>query len=139
MKYQKFNDTFMVRLDKDEEIMQSLMSLCEKENIRLAQVEAIGAIDHGVVGVYDMDQKAYLQETLDGIMEITSLSGSITEMNDKPYLHLHATLADQDHRIHGGHVIELRVGIICEMFVRVLSGQVTRERNENLGINVWKM
>ena len=72
-------------------------------------------------------------------MEITSLSGSVTEMNGQPYIHLHVTMADQKNVLHGGHAIELRVGATCEMFVRVLDGQVARERNEELGINLWNL
>ena len=33
MEFQKFADTFVVRLDKGEEIIASLQALCEKEKI----------------------------------------------------------------------------------------------------------
>jgi len=137
MEYKKFGSTYMVRIDCGEEILQSLKQVCEQEGIRLAQVSAIGATDHAVVGVYDLEEKKYHEEKLDGFMEITGLSGSVTEMNGRPYIHLHATLADQENRIHGGHAISLRVGATCEMFVRALDGKVVREKNEALGINLW--
>lgn len=70
-------------------------------------------------------------------MEITSLNGNITAMDGKPYIHLHATLADQHHAIHGGHVLEIRIGATCEMFVTVLDGEVKRQKDEALGINLW--
>ena len=139
MQYGKFGDTYMLRIDCGEEILQSLLRMCEREAIRLAQVNAIGAVDHAVIGVYDLQEKRYHQEETDGFMEITSLSGSVTEMNDQPYIHLHVTLADQNHVLHGGHAIELRVGATCEMFVRVLDGRAGREKDEKLGINLWKL
>ena len=139
MQYRRFGDTYMLRIDYGEEILQSLTQMCEQEGIRLAQVSAIGAVDYAVVGVYDLQKKRYHQEETEGFMEITDLSGSVTEMNNKPYIHLHATMADQKNRLHGGHAIELRVGATCEMFVRTLDGQVTREKNEELGINLWKL
>ena len=37
MEYQKFADTYVVRIDKGEEIIASLQALCEKENIQLAR------------------------------------------------------------------------------------------------------
>ena len=37
--------------------------------------------------------------------------------------------------VHAGHVIGLVVGATCEMFVRVLDGEVNRARDESLGIN----
>ncbi len=137
MQYKRFNDTYMLRIDKGEEILQSLTALCEKEDIRLAEVSAIGAVDKAAVGVYDLEQQAYHREDLEGLMEIASLQGSVTRMNGKPYIHLHTTLADQQNKTHAGHVIELRVGATCEMFVRTLPGEVIRKQDEEVGLNLW--
>jgi len=137
MQYRSSGDTYLIRMDIGEEIMQSLLTLCEKEDICLAQVNAIGAADHAVIGVYDLQEQAYHREKLEGFMEITGLAGSVTCMDGKPYVHLHATLADQQNVLHGGHVIEMRVGATCEMFVRKIGGEVTRRRDEDLGINLW--
>ena len=71
-------------------------------------------------------------------MEITGLSGSVTRVDGKPYLHLHGTMADQRNVIHGGHVIEATVGATCEMFVRTLPGEMTRAGDEKLGINLLR-
>ena len=136
MQYRKYGDTYVVRIDVDEEIMQSLKALCDREDIRLAQVDALGAANHAVIGVYDLEQQAYHREELDGFMEITGLTGNVTRMNGEVYLHLHGTMADQNNVIHGGHIIELTVGATCEMFVQILSGEVARARDESLGINL---
>ena len=137
MEYRKFGNTWMVRIDRGEEILESLKKLCGDEQIRLGRVEAIGAADYAAIGVYDLAKQAYYPEEIDEFTEITGLNGSITEMDGKPYIHLHATLADQDHVIHGGHVLEMRVGATCEMFVTVLDGEVGRQKDEELGINLW--
>ena len=137
MEYRKYGSTYALRIDLGEDIVESLKKLCATEQIRLGRVEAIGAADHAVLGVYDLDKKEYYPETIDEFMEITSLNGNITVMDGKPYIHLHATLADQRHTVHGGHVLEMRVGATCEMFVTALEGEVTRQKDENLGINLW--
>ncbi len=136
MQYKKFGNTYLVRIDLNEEIMEKLKCLCEKENIGLARVEAIGAANHAVIGVYDLKEQVYHREELNGFMEITSLIGNITRKDGEAYLHLHGTLADQDHGIHGGHVIEMSVGATCEMFVTVLPGEVDRIRDDHLGTNL---
>ncbi|MBR3333201.1 MAG: DNA-binding protein [Clostridia bacterium] len=138
MDYRKFGNTYMLRIDVGEEIVESLKEMCAREGIRLAQVSAIGAADRASVGVYDLTEKRYHQEDLEGFMEIANLSGSVTEMNGEPYIHLHGTLADQRNILHGGHVISMRVGATCEMFVQAVDGTVTREKDEGLGINLWK-
>ena len=137
MQYKRFGNTCMLRIDLGEDIVESLKKLCEDEHILLGRVEAIGATDHAVIGVYDLAKKEYYPEQIDEFMEIASLNGSITAMDEKPYIHLHTTLADQHHVIHGGHVLEMRVGATCEMFVTVLDGKVSRQKDEGLGINLW--
>ena len=78
MDYRKCNDTWIVRLDRGESVHPCLMALCEKEHILLGQISAIGAIDHAVIGVYDLEHGAYVQRTYDEFMEISNLSGSQT-------------------------------------------------------------
>ena len=137
MDYRKFGSTYMLRIDVGEEIIESLKAMCAREGVRLAQVSAIGAADRASVGVYDLAEKRYHREDLEGFMEIANLSGSVMEMNGEPYIHLHAALADQRKAVHGGHVISMRVGATCEMFVQALEGSVTRVKDEGLGINLW--
>ena len=137
MQYQQFGNTYMVRIDLNEDIIESLKKLCEEAHIRLGRVEAIGAANHAVLGVYDLQKKEYYPEKIDKFTEIISLNGNITAMDGKPYIHLHAALADQHHAVHGEHVLEMRVGATCEMFITVLDGKVSRTKDEALGINLW--
>lgn len=136
MQYRKYGNTYVVRIDVNEEILQSLKTLCAKEDIRLAQIDAIGAANHAVIGVYDLPKQVYHKQELEGFMEITGLTGNVTRMDGEVYLHLHGTMADENHVIYGGHIIELTVGATCEMFVRTLPGEVSRTRNQDLGINL---
>ncbi len=139
MHFKKFNDTYVVRVDVGEEVTASLLELCLSEGIRLAHIEAIGAASRAVFGVYDLDAQEYFREELDGFMEISSLSGTVTQKDGQPYLHLHGTAVDQQHRVHGGHVLELVVGATCEMIVRALPGEIERVKDEVLGINLMKL
>ena len=64
------------------------------------------------------------------------MNGNVTRKEGEVCLHLHCTLAGQSGAIHGGHVIGLRVGATCEMFVTALPGEADRIRDEALGINL---
>ena len=137
MQYKQFGNTYMVRIDLNEDIIESLKKLCEDKRIWLGRVEAIGAANHAVLGVYDLQKKEYYPEETNEFMEIISLNGNITAMDGKPYIHLHAALSDQQHTVHGGHVLEMRIGATCEMFVTGPDGEVKRQKDEALGINLW--
>ena len=137
MEFRRFDDTYVIRMDRGEEILSTLNSLCEKESIRLAAVEAIGAVDRAVVGLYDVGEKVYHRKEFNEPMEIASLLGTVTEKEGKPYLHLHATLCDADMQTHGGHVNELHISATCEMVLRLLPGQVGRRQDDVTGLNVF--
>ena len=137
MLYRKFENVYAVRIDQGEEMMEKLRELCRTEHIRFAQVSAIGASEHAVLGVFDLAKQEYARETISCFCEITSLTGNITTVDEAPYIHLHATLADQQHQIHGGHLLELTVGATCEMFIRVIDTGVGRIHDDQLGINLW--
>jgi len=137
MQYRRFENVYAVRIDRGEEIMAKLRELCRTENIRFAQINAIGASELAVLGVYDLSRREYGRETCAGFCEITSLTGNITTVHEEPYIHLHATLADQQNRIHGGHVLELTIGATCEMFIHVMDASIGRVHDDQMGINLW--
>lgn len=54
MEYKRFGSKIIVRIDKDEEILEKVKELALKENIRLAAVQALGATNSFTVGVYNV-------------------------------------------------------------------------------------
>ena len=139
MEFQKFADTYVVRLDKGEEIIASLQALCEKEKIALGSIEGIGAADHAVIGLYDVGQRQYHKTELNGPMEITSLLGNITQKDGAVYLHLHINLCNKEMRILGGHLNECRIGATGEIIVRTLPEKVERLLDGKVtGLNLFK-
>ena len=137
MQYRVFGDTYVVRLQRGEEVLACLRELCEKESISLGTVSAIGAVNHVVVGVYRVDEQKYVANTIDGVMELTSLMGNITEKDGEPYLHLHATFGDLTGKVIGGHLNEAVVSATCELFVRKVEGHVGRRLDPETGLNIF--
>ena len=76
MEYRKFDNVIVARIDKDEEILEQLRVIAIKENIKLASVQALGAINDFTVGVYKTDEKKYYSNSFQGYYEITSLTGT---------------------------------------------------------------
>ena len=55
MEYKRFDNTIIARIDKGEEILEQLKVIAINENIKLASINALGAIDDFTVGVYKID------------------------------------------------------------------------------------
>lgn len=139
MDYRQFADTYVIRLDRGEEIISSLTSFCKKEHVILGTVEALGAADHVVIGLYDVAERLYHKHSFDGPMEITSLLGNISTKDGETYLHLHINLCREDMSVIGGHLNECRISATCELFVRKLQGVVERRLDEDAtGLNLFQ-
>ena len=137
MHYRKNGDTISVRLSIGEDIIKSLLELCEKENIEFAQVNGIGAVSRATVGFYDVKKGEYKPKTFDEPMEIISLLGNMTRKDGKPYLHLHAAFSGEDCNVVGGHLNEAIIGVTAEIFVNIIDGKMNRRVHPVTGINIF--
>ena len=136
MEYIRANGDYVIRLQRGEEILESLERFCLEEDVPTAAVSGIGACDLAEVGVYEVEKKAYLKTELKGSMEILSLQGNITRKDGKPYLHLHAVLCGEDCRCMGGHLNKARISVTCEITVHPIPVNVGRVPDDETGINL---
>lgn len=138
MEYRRFNDTITARLDKGEEITEQVREIARRENIRLASVRAIGAVNEFTVGVFKTDKKEYLANEFKGSFEIVSLTGTINTMNGEFYAHLHMSAGNEKGEVFGGHLNRAVVSATCEMIIEVIDGNVDRYFDEEIGLNLFK-
>ena len=138
MEYRKVGNTLVVRLDAGEEILEQLNLLCEKEGICLGTLTGLGAVNRVTIGLFDTAEKKYYSNQLEGDFEIVSLTGNITQMEGKVYLHCHGAVSDITGKTMGGHLNEAWVSATAELFVTVLAGAVDRQFNSQVGLNLLK-
>ena len=137
MEYRKYGKRYVIRIDRGEEVTAKLQELCEKEDIRLASIEGLGAADHVVVGLYNVEKKEYKKRVFDEEMEISALIGNITMQGKKVYHHIHVTVCNAELQAFGGHLNECRISGTCELFLTVLDGQVGRKYDDVTGLNLF--
>ena len=137
MEYRRFGDTVVLRIDRGEEICEQLKSMALKEEIRLAEISALGAVNDFTVGVFRTGEKKYYANRFTGDHEIVSLTGTISTMNGEYYAHLHMSAGNAKGEVFGGHLNSARVSATCEMIVRVIDGRVGRAFNEDVGLNLF--
>lgn len=138
MIYKRFGNKIVVRIDKGEEILAKIEELSRAENIKLASVSALGAVNDFIVGVYNVTEQKYYRNHFVGAFEIVSLTGSISTMNGQFYAHIHMACGDDKGSVVGGHLNEGIVSATCEMFVDVIDGQVDRAKDDVTGLNLFK-
>ncbi len=138
MDYRKFNNTIIARLDRGEEITEQLKQIALKENIKLANINALGAVNDFTVGVYKVDEKKYYSNKFQGNFEIVSLTGTINTMDGEFYMHLHMSAGDEKGQVFGGHLNEAKVSATCEVVINIIDGEVDRYFDEEIGLNLFK-
>ena len=138
MEYARFDNTIAVRIDRGEEILEQLKAVALKEDVRLAQVSALGAVGDFTVGVFHTAEKQYHANRFTGDWEIVSLTGSITRMNGEYYAHLHMSAGGTDGAVVGGHLNRATVSATCELFITVFDGTVERRFDGEVGLNLFE-
>lgn len=139
MEYKKFENKYIIRIDKGGEIVENLKSFCEKEQITLGWITGIGAVNQVTIGLFQTDTKIYQTTELKGDYEITSLVGNISRMDGKVYLHLHINLSDINYNVFGGHLSSAVVSGTGEFIIESINGQVERQFNKETGLNLYKL
>lgn len=136
MRYKRYGNKIIVRIDSGEEIVNILKQLCENLNIKLGTISGIGATNKATIGLYDVATRKYCSIELNGNHEITSLNGNISTMEGKPYLHLHANLCDKEYKSFGGHLNSAIVSATFEAVIEIINAEMNRVFDSKIGLNL---
>ncbi len=139
MEYRKMDKNhYVIRIDKDEEVLECLTKIVKSEAITCASCVGLGAAKYVKVGLFDTLNKKYNSKEFSKPMEITSLVGNVSQKDGEAYLHFHINLCDESMNVFGGHLNLCVIGATCELVLTVIDGVVEREFNEEIGLNLYK-
>jgi len=134
--FRKFGNRYVVRIDRGEEVVESLNAFLAQSGVLSGSVSGIGAVYWAEVARFVAETKQYVTQRLEGEHEITALNGNIAVLDGKPFLHLHVALANTEFRGFGGHLLTAVVSGTCEVMIDVFEGHLKREFNEKEGLNL---
>ena len=137
MDYRKFKNQYVIRLDRGEEIVESLKKIADKENIKLAYLTGIGVVGKVTAGVFDTKEKVFKGHTWEGDLEVVSIGGNINTMNGETYVHFHISAADEQGNVFGGHLQEAVISGTGELVLTEIDGTVDRKFDEEIGLNLF--
>ena len=138
MEYKRFENTIVARIDRGEEILEKIKEIALNENIKLANINALGATNDFTVGVFKTEEKKYYANEFKGDFEIVSLTGTINTMNDEFYTHIHMSAGNEKGEVFGGHLNRAIVSATCEMVINIIDGKVDRKFNQDIGLNLFQ-
>ena len=139
MEYRVFDNSVVLRIQKGEEILETIKTVCEREKIALAEVSGIGAVNDVTLGVFNSEKFEYESLQFTGDMEIASCTGNVSQMKGQTYLHLHMVVGNVTRGIvHAGHLNRAKVSLTGEFTIRRINGSVDREYSPEVGLNLFR-
>ena len=102
MEYRKIGDNYYIRMDRGDEIISGLLSICEKESIPSAVFSGIGGCQSAELQVFIPETGSFETERLEGMLELVSLNGNVVRDDDgKLFHHTHALFSFKKDGQHG--------------------------------------
>ena len=139
MQVKKCGSAYLLRLEIGEEVIASMSSFVRERRIRSAWLQGIGAIDQVTIGTYDIERRQYVKETFAGDQELLNMTGNVAWLGQDPVLHIHAMIADQSHKVSGGHLFSGRTCVTVEVVVQPWSVRVARAPDAGTGLNLLRL
>ena len=138
MESKLFKNKIFLRIDKGEEIIESIKKTCRQYNVKLATLTGIGATNKFTIGLFETGTKKYISKEFIGDFEIAPLMGNITTMNGEIYVHAHANIAGVALKSYAGHLNSALVSATFECIIDVSDGEVDRLFSNEIGLNLMK-
>lgn len=136
MNYRKIGNKYVILTRKDEPLIKSLYEFCEKEKIKNAVFNGIGAVKQAKVGYFNIEKKKYEFKEFNEPMEVTSLTGNIMLGDNRPLIHCHITLGDKNLNLFGGHLKDAIVSVTCEIILHKLDSEIKRKIDKEFSLKL---
>lgn len=139
MHTKKTGETYVIRLDRGERVIESITKFAKEKGIQSAFFQAIGGVDNAEIGYYDLKQQKYFFRVYEDELELVSMNGNIAMTDGAPLVHAHAVVADTQGVCTGGHVKEMRISISFEMVLQPFRDEIDRMHDKETGLKLLQL
>lgn len=139
-------NVYRLRLERGEEVMETLTDFCKEKGITHGTISGLGAIERAEVGYYNLDEKEYASQMHKEPHEVAAMSGNVAlievvddsenGVGNEPFLHIHVVLSDAQNNAFGGHLFKGYVAVTLEIELIVYSEAVKRVHDDTIGLKL---
>ncbi|UKB86197.1 DNA-binding protein [Chryseobacterium sp. MEBOG06] len=133
----KVDHIYIVSITNHSHIVETLTDFVQNQKIEAGEVTGIGAVSEATLRFFNPSTKNYVDKTFKEQMEVTNISGNVSEIEGKIMLHLHITLGREDYTALAGHLLEARIQGAAEFIFYPLNTRMVKAKNEETGINLY--
>ena len=133
----KIKRVIVGKIEPDEDIIESIIEMIKKHNIKSGLINCIGALKKFTIGYFDFDSKEYLTKSFNEYVELVSCMGNISFKDGEPVVHLHISIGKKDFTILGGHLVQPSiVSITGEVYIFEIDKKLIRTEDPQFGLSL---
>ena len=130
----------VVKLEPDDDLLDSLLKLVKNYEIESGFINAIGALKQFTLGYYNLDSNEYEMKTFNENVELVSCMGSISYKNGEPIIHIHISVGRSDYSVMGGHLGKpSKVSITAEVSIYEIDQKLNRAIDSQTGLSLLNL
>ena len=131
------NRVIVVKIEPDEDLIDSLKKIVSEYNIKSGLINCIGALKEFTIGYFDLEKGNYEMKTFNENVELVSCIGNISHKDEEPLIHVHATLGRRDYSLIGGHLGQPSIiSITGEVYIYETNIKLHRELDKKFNLSL---
>jgi predicted DNA-binding protein with PD1-like motif len=136
MNYKVDGQTIILVLEQGEDIVEQVTAIAQQQNGKFGTVSGIGACQGVELNFYNLETQTYEKRAVKEPLELISLLGNISHVDDKPFAHLHATFGTNQYQTLSGHLTKAIVSATAEIVITMTEVNINRKHNSKIGLNL---
>lgn len=136
MRWRRSGSFYQLRLERGEEIVQTLVEFIRARQIRSGVMLGLGAGTDITLGAYNLKQRVYHRRRFRGEYEICSLVGNIAWGGTEPICHIHAVISNERLVTYSGHLFAGKVAATCEVNILPGTAKILRALESDSGLKL---
>lgn len=133
----KVESTYILSIKDKTSILDALTDFVKTQKIQAGQITGIGAVNEATLRFFNPETKKFVDKTFKEQMEVTNLTGNISEIAGEPLLHLHITLGKSDYTALAGHLLDAKIRGAGEIYINTIDSKISKTKNEEVGLNFY--
>lgn len=127
---------YIIRLDRGDRWPNALVEAFAEIKLGGAFFYGVGGVENPEVGYYDLPVQKYMTKKFEGIFEVVSITGNVSELNGTPVVHSHGVFSGPGYSVFGGHFVSGIVAGTLELFVSDVGGTIKRKADPRTGLTI---
>lgn len=136
MNYKIDGQHIVLVLEQGEDIVEHVTAIAQQQNGKFGTVSGIGACQGVELNFYNLETQSYETREVQEPLELISLLGNISHVDDKPFAHLHATFGTNQYQTLSGHLTKAIVSATAEIVITMTELNINRKHDSKIGLNL---